>query len=441
MEGETIIKNNEVTGVTSSLDNYLDNIKETSTIKKAFGSYENNKTIIYSEVPQLDNIQNNVIAFELTEDKYLTYKYIDDNGIIIEDKSINTINNTGFTLIAISFTPNEKIINSDILECAGRRTGKLTFYINGRSVWVIKEFPEFYFRSLINDKEKQIGVPYSISWGGGSFGLKHSWHYDYQKYIIYSGENTTYIENNLFVQNNPLPTECDSNPSENYLGGLSLSGNSSVFNLYDICNDIDIPITVLDIKYTGQTETSTGNTFFIKFNHPISVLSNRNYNVELSLFDNDFFKINAINKASILIYSDETDINIIDDNEYSYPYSGNSNIWNILKSEFRISDNIGKKNVYVGLLLETNKNFNSNNSLFIKDFTYTGADILAQDSRKDNLTIEQNFNSGFIGGIQKLRIYNNALTSQEILHNAIIEANNNLNLNIEVNRGGRLIYR
>jgi hypothetical protein len=442
--GETIVKNNEVTGVTTSFNNYLDSLKENITIKKAFSSYEDNKTVVYSQIPQLDNIENNIIAFEITQDKYLAYKYIDSNGIVIEDKSLKTINNSGFTLISITYTPNENIVDPDILECAERRTGKLTFYINGRSVWTIKEYPEFYFHSIINDKEKQIGVPYSISWGGGSFGLKHSWHYDIQSYSIYTGQNNTYINNNIFVQGYPLPTECIPIPDESYLNGLSISANSNTFYSVDECNPlITHPITVMSINYTGQTGTTSGNTFLIKFNHPISILSNRDYDVKLSIFDKDFFKrnLNIVNKASILIYSDETDVNIIEDNEYTYPSSGNSNVWVDLKSKFNIPDNSGKKNVYIGLLLETNDSFNLNQPFYVKDFIYTGADILTQDNRKRNLTIEQNFDSGFIGGIQKLRVYDNALTSQEILHNAFIEANNYPDLNFIVSKGGRIIYR
>ena len=53
------------------------------------------------------------------------------------------------------------------------------------------------------------------------------------------------------------------------------------------------------------------------------------------------------------------------------------------------------------------------------------------------LIIENNFNNSFIGGIQKLRLYDNCLKSNEILHNAIIESKNNDN--IIVDKGGRII--
>jgi hypothetical protein len=428
--GELITGNTGNTGVTTSLNNHLDSFKEKTIVKTNFSVVEDKETIIYSATSAIDNIKNNAIAFELTEDKHFAYKYIDNNGLIITNKSSAIIDNTGFTLISIVFTPDYIIDDPDLLECAKQRMGKLIFYVNGRAKWILKEFPEFYCKSFTNDKEKQIGVPYSISWGGGSFGLKHSWHYDYQKYGLYTGQNTAYIDNNFFVENNPIPTECNPNPNDDYLPGLSLSADSTTFKFIDDCTDIESPITVMRIEHTGNTAT----TYFIKYNHLISALSNREYTINLSLFNDNFFNINSsINKASIQVYSDTTDVSIIN----SIDYSGKTG-WNKLKCIFRTTDNSGQQFVNVGLLIETNGSFNLNTPLFIKDFTYTGADILVQDERKNNLTIEQNFNSGFIGGIQKLRIYDKAFTFTEILHNAFIESQ--INSNIVVSKGGRIIY-
>jgi hypothetical protein len=116
-------------------------------------------------------------------------------------------------------------------------------------------------------------------------------------------------------------------------------------------------------------------------------------------------------------------------------------VWLPIKTVFSTKDNTGKKQVNIGILIESDHDFNSNAPLFFGDFTYKGADILVQDHRKDNLLIQENFDSSFIGGIQKLRVYNNALTSPEVLHNALVEAKLNPNLNIVVNKGGRIIHR
>lgn len=495
--GETIT-GTTTTGTTTSFDNYLDAIEPYEVVKSGFSQPEEMMEIKYTETSPLNNIKNNVIAFELTQDKKLSYKYINEKGLIITNISPTIISSTtGWTMITIVFTPNEIIDDLDLLECAPQRKGKLIFYVNGRANWIINNFPEFYFKSFKNDKEKQIGVPYSISWGGGSFGLGESWHYDYQTYVLYSGQDNNYINNNFFVESNPIPTDCYTPPTgDTYLSGLSLSADTSTFKMVDDCDsNIEHPITVMRIEYTG----GTGNTYFIKFTQPISVLSNRDYFVNLSVYFDGIFDSEYNNKVTILPYSDDVDVNIINDNEYVYPLtssyimeqqglgphpfpdqqeyewvvdgvmyygetgfpvtSDNANIvgysrpdddiiyyvmtgqekWLPLQSTFRTPNNTGQNLVYLGLLIETTGELITGGTMYVNDFTYKAADILVKDERKDNLIIEQNFDSGFIGGIQKLRIYDTAFTSPEVLHNSLIEAK--INPNILVSKGGRIIYR
>jgi len=495
--GETITGTSTITGVTTSLDNYLDAFQSHKALKSAFSSPESNMyTIKYNETSPLDDIKNNVIAFELTQDKKLGYKYINHKGIIITNTSPTTINpTTGWTIITIVFTPDNIITDKNVLECTPQRTGKLMFYVNGRANWIIKDFPEFYFKGFGNDKEKQIGVPYSISWGGGSFGLAESWHYDFQTYIIYNGNDTTYINSNFFVEPDPIPTDCYIPPTgDTYLAGLSLSADSTTFTYSDECDQsIEHPLTIMRVTYTG----STGNTYFIKFMQPISVLSNRDYVVDLSLYVDGFFNGEYENKISILPYSYDVDVNIISDTEYVYPitntylqslidaglhpfpdrqeyewvvngqmYYGETGYpvtpenallvgytspegqlitgekqWLPMKCVFRTPENTGQNFIYLGLLIQTTGNFVSGGTLYIDDFKYTASDILVQDERKSGLTIEENFDSGFIGGIQKLRIYDRAFTSPEVLHNALIEAKGDPTKNMLISKGGRIIYR
>jgi len=500
--GETMT-GTTTTGVITSEDNYLDAIIGTEQVKSSFSRPEDMMETVYSEAPQVNNIKNNAIAFELTQDKRIAYKYINNEGLVITNSSSATVTATGFTMIDIAFTPNVVFDDPAQLECAQQRTGKLIFYVNGRAMWIVKDFPEFYFHAFDNQREKEIGVPYSISWGGGSFGLKHSWHYDYQTYVLYNGQDTSYINSNFLVEPDPISTDCYIAPTgDTYLEGLALSADSTTFTSPDACNpDIEHPMTVMSIKYTG----GTGTTYFVKFMQPISVLSNRDYVANLMLYNDNFFSGDSTNRISILMYSDVVDVDVIKDVEYVHPltyqyllslqddnlhpwgdgqeyqysldgklYYGDSGLpvtwensmivgygittygyygnplgastvmtgdmnWLPMNSTFRTPDNTGQNFVYMGLLIETDGGFNTGGTLYINDFTYTAADILVQDERKDNLTIEQNFDYGFLGGIQKLRIYDRAFTSPEILHNALIEKEKNSN--IIVSKGGRIIYR
>jgi hypothetical protein len=54
------------------------------------------------------------------------------------------------------------------------RLGKLKFYVNGKHFMTIDDFEEIIPRELNDIKERQIGVPFNISWGGGTFGLRES---------------------------------------------------------------------------------------------------------------------------------------------------------------------------------------------------------------------------------------------------------------------------
>ena len=515
--GETMT-GDTTSGVTTSLGNFLDALEPYEELNPAFTSPETNMySTVYREIPPLDNIKNNVIAFELTQDKKLAYKYVNADGLVVTNTSPAALTKldysttpptvvpiTGWTMIAMVFTPDDILTTPFELECKPQRLGKLVFYVNGRSIWTIKEFPEFYFHGFTNDKEKQLGVPYSISWGGGSFGLAESWHYDYQTYILYGGQDTAYINSNFFVEADPIPTDCYTPPTGTtgttggtYLAGLSLSADSTTFKYADICDpDTLLPITVMLIEYTG----GTGTTYFVKFNQPISVLSNRDYVAELSVYVDGIFDSAADNKISILAYSDDVDIDVVSDIEYVFPVTtaylqtlmadglhpfpdgqeyewvvdgimyygetgypvtrdgilqvgyigptesnnGSSYVtgemsWLSMSSTFRTPDNTGQNFVYLGLLIETTGELNTGGTLFINDFVYTAADILVQDERKDDLTIGNNFDSGFEGGIQKLRIYDKAFTGPEVLHNALIESENNPN--IVVSKGGRIIYR
>jgi len=500
--GETVT-GSTISGVTTSYDNFLDALEPYEALRPAFTSPESNMyETKYSEAPPLDNIKNNAIAFELTQDKKLAYKYVNADGLVVTNSSTLSVNpTTGWTMIAMVFTPDE-VLEGDELECAEQRIGKLVFYVNGRAIWTIKEFPEYYFHGFANDKEKQIGVPYSISWGGGSFGLAESWHYDYQTYIIYNGQSQAYIDSKFVVEADPIPTDCYTPPTgttgNTSIDGFILSADSTTFHYTDVCDpDVEHPMTVMRMEYTG----GTGNTYFIKFDQPISVLSNRDYAVNLSIFVDGIFSSNENSKISVLMYSDDVDVDVVSDIEYQYPltnaflleqgalglhpfpdrqeyewsvdkvlYYGETgfpvtqqstllvgytrpdspqinyavtgeNTWISMESTFRTPDNSGQSFVTLGLLIESSGELITGGTIFVNDFIYTAADILVQDERKKDLTIEQNFDYSFIGGIQKLRVYDRAFTSQEILHNALIEAETDPTKNMVVSKGGRIIYR
>ena len=83
---------------------------------------------------------------------------------------------TGTTQYIIEEIEGEKIFlqNPAWIRDIERRKGTLTLYVNSRPVLKVPDFEEIIPRRLNEIYEKQLGVPYNISFGGGSQGLYDS---------------------------------------------------------------------------------------------------------------------------------------------------------------------------------------------------------------------------------------------------------------------------
>jgi len=483
-------------GVSTSEEHYLMAYEEEEVLKNAFASLDDglNMETKWNKDNQSGNTQNNIIAFGLTDDKRLRYQLIDGQNLIRYNTSKNQITSTGWTIISVTFTPDAPIPDYDPTtpNCYERRKGTLSFYVNGRLFWSEKNFDEFYFRGIGNDREKQIGVPYNISWGGGTFGLKHSCHYDTEIHGLYSGESTQFIYDNFVSKIYPF----NPNPfTGSTIGGIGFSGDSDTF----IDSEGD-PITVFRVDYNGTSAQTPSNQYYIEHIEPFEILSNRDYDINIKIYDSGIFRqfdsnLNRVTSTiSLIVYGSE-DIEIINETKYKAPLTaadiyGDSpfqvlpseyeywdpisrlmisgptgypvisdineeelhrlanvgnvtgvNEWHDLKLKFRVKDNTGPQIIFIGLLLNSTASLNNDFVLFMDDWNYVGSDALSKDSTKDDLLIQQNFDKSFNGGIQKLRLYDVAFNSQQILHNAIMEANTNSAYNLIIQKGGRIIYR
>ena len=78
-----------------------------------------------------------------------------------------------WTHIGIRFKPYEYFEECE-LNFKGRRKGSLSVYVNGYLKWKLDDFDEFIFRELDEYREKQQGVPFNYSFGGGTQGLLES---------------------------------------------------------------------------------------------------------------------------------------------------------------------------------------------------------------------------------------------------------------------------
>lgn len=175
-----LLLNNTKTGYTTdTIENYYTSVKKDSS--KIFK----------------DSI-GNCFALKINDNGSIGYRYmIDDcenaNGYkVIEEQSFpNIIKNDEWNTIFVSF----QILNGELDKCnnpIGKRKMKIYIYVNGKLKFISKELPDFNFRQLDETKEKQEGVPYNISLGGGTQGLCDSiWlnYYDVFKPILPIEEN------------------------------------------------------------------------------------------------------------------------------------------------------------------------------------------------------------------------------------------------------------
>jgi len=104
-------------------------------------------------------------------------------GEITKKLYLEGLANNSMSLITVPYTKpdsdgGERIeivnLNEKWLVEKNFRKGRLKIYINGKFFWSIENFEEIIPRALNTDKEKQVGVPFNVSWGGGTQGLREN---------------------------------------------------------------------------------------------------------------------------------------------------------------------------------------------------------------------------------------------------------------------------
>jgi len=182
-------------GVVTSEDNFLVSEYDKEVKLSAFKEPENADVIISSEVEQVNNLTNNIISFEITNDKKIKYKYVNENGNLIQNESPNIISSTGWTIIDIVFEPYNLIEDYDPLQylCYPRRKGDLKIFVNGRKFWKISDFDEFYFKNINVQNINAVGENYYQFLAmvykkqlQGNYHPKNFSYYNYFKLIFFS---------------------------------------------------------------------------------------------------------------------------------------------------------------------------------------------------------------------------------------------------------------
>jgi hypothetical protein len=102
-------------------------------------------------------------------------------GDITEKQLLQSLANNTVSLIAPPYTRGLDDLEVEIIQLNEKwlidkeyRNGRLKIYINGKIFYTIEDVEEVIPRGLNTDKEKQVGVPFNISWGGGTQGLREN---------------------------------------------------------------------------------------------------------------------------------------------------------------------------------------------------------------------------------------------------------------------------
>ena len=127
--------------------------------------------------------QLNAVWERYTWFDYCDLYYKGGTGDITTKSYLNSLSNNSISLVTPEFThlgatPAEQIelvnLNEKWLIDKAFRKGRLKLYVNGKLFHTIEDFEEIIPRALNTDKEKQVGVPFNISWGGGTQGLREN---------------------------------------------------------------------------------------------------------------------------------------------------------------------------------------------------------------------------------------------------------------------------
>ena len=167
---------------TDNLYLLMNRSKSGYTVSSLDKYYSNNKKE-YNFIP---TIVGNAFALVANEDGSISYRYLvkDCNAkegyqILTEKTFPNLVKNDEWNTITAVFTAINGLSDDANKLSLNDKKMKISIYVNGFLKFVSKELPIFDFRELPITYDKQEGVPFNISLGGGTQGLCDSVWLDY----------------------------------------------------------------------------------------------------------------------------------------------------------------------------------------------------------------------------------------------------------------------
>jgi hypothetical protein len=230
----------EFTGVCTSAQTYVTgtSVNEWCSTRGIFHDCDNTNYILQENWVQVDVVFRRREYFEGCD-----LLDLGGLGLLVSEQYTATTANNSLSLIEPPLTHREvydpattEIVKfkDSWMEEKNFRIGDLEIYINGRLFMVILDFEEIIPRLLNTPREKQIGVGYNISIGGGTQGLHDN--------LTFSGGCPPTIDDIVYQQdpeclttedlNNTIYSGLTTNIRLEELFAGSFIGNISAFRMY-----------------------------------------------------------------------------------------------------------------------------------------------------------------------------------------------------------------
>jgi hypothetical protein len=161
-----------LTGKTNSPNiNYFPYLNQTSTgyTKNNINELVEQHTYAYDVFKE---IENNALGLKINEDGSISYRYLSTNcEVITETSKPGLVPLDKWVNIHLKIVKKGGTNDTDCDKYFKPQTMQLYVYVDGKLKLVSQELPELNLRPLNDNPERQEGVPYNISIGGGSQGL------------------------------------------------------------------------------------------------------------------------------------------------------------------------------------------------------------------------------------------------------------------------------
>jgi hypothetical protein len=225
-------------------------------------------------------------------------------GLISDTEYVDSLSQNTVLLIEPPIThegsaPAEQVeivnLNERWLIERSDRLGSLKIFVNGKLLFVINGFEEVIPRALNTDKEKQLGVPFNISWGGGTQGLRESTTFEECPTSL---TGMTYIQDPEVMPNQTLSGTSLSALTTNILieptFGGSFDGAISQFRMYteplsvpEILHNFDIlkpNFKLFDFRCPDCTDDLINDITYDKLQYQITFFSTEFINYSYDLY-------------------------------------------------------------------------------------------------------------------------------------------------------------